>query len=268
MKTTDTALLGHVSRQALSASALSDLWTMCTQVFVTSGNVLGVLVGSAVGAGNPRLAGIYLQVSLVVLGSLSILVFVCWQMTERVWLAFGSDPVISHMAGYYSNVLSWSIPGFVIFGQLSKFLSAQRILYPERNSALLGLALNLILGLIFVLGWPIPNFTGYGFVACPIVTAGVTYLVLLALYWIYIHSQQLHATCWGEGWNWQEITRARIWTYCELYIPGAFASASDYWRVAVIGTVAAELGEAHVAVFNTSYRYVLALLDLSGTLRA
>jgi Na+-driven multidrug efflux pump len=34
MKTTDTALLGHISSDALSAAALSDLWTMCTQMFV------------------------------------------------------------------------------------------------------------------------------------------------------------------------------------------------------------------------------------------
>ena len=33
MKTTDTALLGHVSARALSAAALSDLWTMCTGVY-------------------------------------------------------------------------------------------------------------------------------------------------------------------------------------------------------------------------------------------
>ena len=44
MKTTDTALLGHVSRDALSASALSDLWTMCSQVLL-SGSVLNVFVG-------------------------------------------------------------------------------------------------------------------------------------------------------------------------------------------------------------------------------
>jgi hypothetical protein len=60
MKTTDTALLGHVSREALSASALSDLWTMCSQVLL-NGRILGVLVGGAIGANNPKLAGIYLQ---------------------------------------------------------------------------------------------------------------------------------------------------------------------------------------------------------------
>jgi len=34
----------------------------------------------------------------------------------------------------------------------------------------------------------------------------------------------------------------------------ALGGASDFWRVAVIGTVAAKLGETEVAVFNTSYR--------------
>ena len=48
--------LGHLSKDALAAGALSDLWTMTTQVLL-SGNILGVLVGGAVGAGNPKLAG-------------------------------------------------------------------------------------------------------------------------------------------------------------------------------------------------------------------
>ena len=49
-------LLGHLSREALAAAALSDLWTMTTSVLL-SGRILGVLVGGAVGAGNPKLAG-------------------------------------------------------------------------------------------------------------------------------------------------------------------------------------------------------------------
>ena len=44
MKSTDTALLGHTSGDALSAAALSDLYTMCTAVLI-QGRVLGILVG-------------------------------------------------------------------------------------------------------------------------------------------------------------------------------------------------------------------------------
>ena len=83
MKTTDSALLGHVSAEALAAAALSDLWTMCTVVLINA-RVLGVLCGAAVGAGNPKLAGIYLQVSYYVLAYVVLFVFVCWYFTEQV----------------------------------------------------------------------------------------------------------------------------------------------------------------------------------------
>jgi MATE family multidrug resistance protein len=254
MKTTDSALLGHVSRDALSAAALSDLWTMCTQVLL-SGRILGVLVGGAIGAGNHKLAGIYLQVSLFVLSIMALFVFVCWNLTETVWVSFGSNPEISQMAGYYSSALSLAIPGVLVFGQLSQFFSAQRIMTPEVNSSSIGLVMNLVLGLIFVLGVGIPGFDGFGFVACPIVTSLVTYFQLAAIVGIYVVWKQLHAPGW-PGWNWNEITWARIKTYSELYFPSALASASDFWRVAVIGAVAAKLGEEEVAVFNTSYRCV------------
>ena len=56
MKVTDTALLGHVSTHALSASALSDLWTSATSVFI-QGREPGDLVGNAIGEGPPRIAG-------------------------------------------------------------------------------------------------------------------------------------------------------------------------------------------------------------------
>lgn len=260
MKTTDTALLGHVSADALASAALSDLWTMCSGVLI-QGRVLGILVGGAVGAGNPKLAGIYLQVSYLVLSFLSILVFVAWNFTEQVWVAFGSDPVISANAGYYARILSLSIPGQIVFGQLSQYFSAQRIMHPEVNSSLVALALNLILGLIFVLGIPIPSFDGYGFVACPVVTTIVVYIQICILYAIYIHVQRLHQVCWG-GWSWKVITRERISTFSKLYFPSALGSASDFWRVAVIGVVAAKLGEEEVAVFNTSYRIMWIVLTM------
>lgn len=264
MKTTDTALLGHVSSEALAAAALSDLWTMCTMVLLT-GQVLGVFIGGAVGAGNPKLAGIYLQVSFVVLGSMSLIVFTAWNLTEQVWVAFGSDPEIAAMAGYYARVLSFAIPGILVFGQMSQFFSAQRIMNPEVNSASFGLIMNLVLGLIFVLGWPIDGFGGYGFAACPIVTAAVTYLQLALLMIVYVKIQRLHETCWG-GWDWSEITKVRIVAFSELYVPAALAFASDFWRTGVIGAVAAKLGEQEVAVFNTSYRIMWIALVLVGSL--
>jgi len=264
MKTTDSALLGHVSADALAAAALSDIWTMCTAVFV-QGRILNVLVGAAVGAGNPKLAGIYLQVSYVVLGGIIVFVFGCWHLTEFVWTKWGSDPDIAKMAGYYAKVLAWSLPGQLAFSQLTQFFSAQRIMQPEVTASSVALALNLALGLVFVLGIPVPGWSGYGFEACPIVTAFVVYVQLFTIWFFYMHLGRLHEACW-DGWNFKEITRERIKTFCDLYIPAALGSSSDFWRVAVIGAVAAKLGEAEVAVFNTSYRIMWLVLVLVNAL--
>ncbi len=77
MKTTDTALLGHVSGEALSAAALSDLWTMCTGVLL-QGRILGVLVGQSIGAKNHHIALVYLRISYIILGLLSVCVMISW----------------------------------------------------------------------------------------------------------------------------------------------------------------------------------------------
>ncbi|GKY92659.1 hypothetical protein MPSEU_000235900 [Mayamaea pseudoterrestris] len=230
MKTTDTALLGHVSAEALAAAALSDLWTMCSAVLL-QGRILGLLCGAAIGAGNPKLAGIYLQVSYYVLAHVVIFVFIAWYMTE----------------------------------QLQQFFSSQRIMHPEVNASSIALLLNLVLGLIFVLGIPISGFEGYGFPACPIVTTLVTYVQLFVLYFVYIHFQRLHEACW-DGWKYQEITWQRIRIFMELYVPAALGTASDFWRVGVVGIIAAKLGEDVVAVFNTSYRIMWIVLIMVSAL--
>jgi multidrug resistance protein, MATE family len=253
-----------VSQKALAASALSDLWTMTSQVLL-NGRILGVLVGGAIGAGNKILAGVYLQVSYVVLFAVSIIVIIAWSLTEQVWLWYGSDAEISHMAGYYAIALSTAIPGIVAFQQLAQFFSAQRIMHPEVNTSAFGLLANLVFGLIFVLGWPIPGFQGYGFEACPLVTSTVTYLQLGFILYVYVYKQQLHASCW-PGWKKSEITWPRVKMFCDLYFPSALSSASDFWRVAVIGGVAAKLGEPEVAVFNTAYRIMWIALIFVGAL--
>ena len=67
-------------RATLPCSAVSDLWTQSTGVFI-SGRVLGVFCGQAIGANNKKLAGIWLQVSYVVLAAIALPVFALWALT-------------------------------------------------------------------------------------------------------------------------------------------------------------------------------------------
>lgn len=292
MKTTDTALLGHVSGQALSAAALSDLWTMCTGVLL-QGRVLSILVGQSIGANNHSLALVYLRISCMILALLSVLVMISWDYTEKVWIALGQSTTVAKDAGYYSSVFIFMIPAQVGFDQLTQFFSSQRIMKPEVLTAMSALTFNLALGLVFVLGIPLKNFNGYGFVACPIVTVMVDWFQFIILF-SFFQWFQSHDNVWKNvkvdalkpceiGSNSSPvfrklysvliggITKQRIMTFAHLYFPAALALSSDFWRMGVIGAIAASIGEREVGLFNASYRilwitltFVCALAGASG----
>ena len=52
----------------------------------------------------------------------------------------------------------------------------------------------------------------------------------------------------------------------QVYFPAALALASDFWRVAAIGAVAAVLGPEEIAVFNCSYRVMWICLTFIGSM--
>mmetsp|Transcript_3340 Transcript_3340/g.7099 ORF Transcript_3340/g.7099 Transcript_3340/m.7099 type:complete len:517 (+) Transcript_3340:48-1598(+) len=268
MKTTDTALLGHVSGRSLSAAALSDLWTMCSGVFL-QGGVLGILVGQTVGAKNYDLAVIYLRISYLILGTISVLVMICYLFTEKVWMAMGQAHDIAHDAGYYSMVFVFSLPAQLGWNQLSQFYTAQRIMSPEMVASVIGLVCNLILGLVLVLGIPFKSFDGWGFEACPIVTAVVVWcqFVVLCGYYRRFGKERYGASSSSTQFSiFEGVTRERVRKFTELYFPAAFALASDFWRMGVIGAVAATLGETEVGLFNASYRVLWITLIFVGAL--
>jgi MATE family multidrug resistance protein len=104
---TDTALLGHIDTDSryLLASAMSDMWTQSTGVFM-NGRVLGTFCSQAFGAGNKSLAGVWLQVSLCVVAAIAVPVAVLWASTHWVLHSvLGQPEQISSDAAYYSMVM-------------------------------------------------------------------------------------------------------------------------------------------------------------------
>ncbi|KAK1745189.1 hypothetical protein QTG54_004480 [Skeletonema marinoi] len=146
------------------------------------------------------------------------------------------------------------------------FLSAQRIMRPEVTTSMIALGFNLLLGSIFVLGFPIPGFDGLGFKACPIVTVTVVWIQSIVLWTFFrdiLKKDSSFSISKRDGAVQKHnfissmidgITLDRICTFSALYFPAALSSASDFWRMGLIGTVAATLGEREVGLFNASYR--------------
>ena len=266
MKVTDTAVLGHVGTgtRYLDATALSDLWTSSSGVFIQS-RIVSTFCGQAFGAGNKMLVGIWLQVSYVVLLCVMVPVAVCWVLTGPVLQAVHKTPQEVSDASYYALVLAICLPVRICFSQLNCFFSSQKIMRPAVVCSVSGMLMNLFGNLVLVLGLGIPHWRGFGFRACPWVTTCAEFVQLFILWFVYCYWKQLHKDCW-PGWSKEHITRDRVVQYVKMYLPAALSIGSDFWRVTVIGAIASNLGPDDLAVFNSSYRICWMALTFLGAL--
>lgn len=288
MKTTDTALLGHSGTDFLTASSLSDFWTSISGVFI-SDSVLGSLCGQAYGAKNYDMVGTWLQISWTVFSWAAIPVFGLWCATGPVLQhGLGTDPVIAGYAGYYAIVLALCLPARMISGKLSTFFNAQKITGPSSQTTPIALVLNLVFGLQFVLGIPFSGFA-FGFWACPVVTTLVEWFLVLIYVLVYCGHYRYHEKCWTpkvRPWSYfrdvfvapflassgssrfayyTENIRPKLPEFVKLVVPAVLASASDFWRMSLIGLLAGTLGNKEVAVFNASYRFAWMNLVVIGS---
>ena len=269
MKTTDTALIGHTGTVNLSASAVADLYTQSTGVLI-NGWILSTLVSQAFGSTNKAMGGIWLQVSLVVIGCLAIPVLISWMLCGPMLKLFGVSDELIRPAAYYALVLMAAIPARIGVGQLSQYLMAQGIANPLVKTGLFSMTVNLVLGIVLVLGIGIPNWEGFGFWVAPIVTVVVEWITLFIYVLWFCMKKKLHEAhgCWPEGgFQWSYITSSRVKEYINLYYPAALAAASDWWRVSAIGVVAVTFHDhASLAVFNSSYRIAWMSLIVIGSI--
>ena len=192
---------------------------------------------------------------------LAIPVAISWAFTENIWIWMGQSEDIAGMAGYYSWVFIFAIPAQMVYSQVSQYLTAQRVMRPEVVASATGLAANLVLGLVLVLGWPIPGFVGFGFTACPNVTVVVVYIQLIMLGYYFVKTEHAKPPIeetlasvntsfqWTSGFTWK-----RVHTFSRLYFPAALSLSSDFWRMGLVGAIAAKIGEREVGLFNASYR--------------
>ncbi|EGD80569.1 hypothetical protein PTSG_01161 [Salpingoeca rosetta] len=254
MKVTDTAVLGHVGTDYLSAASLSDIYTTAT-AFLIGGRVLSTFCGQAWGAKNYRLVGIWLNVSLVIVGLFAIPVIISWNLTTYVLEAFHKTGPINRNASLYSGILSASIPAQVTFTQVSSYFQAQQIVRPGVVVAVISFAYNLLMNIFLVLGVGIKGFSGVGFIGCPLVTASAQWLQAFLLIGIYILWKKLHRPTWF-GFHWHEVTWKRCKRYLALYLPAILMYGSEFWRMDLIGVLAASLGDTDVAAFNASYKII------------
>ena len=285
-KTIDSALLGHVGTEYLSASSLADLWMMVSGVFLQD-KTLRVFLSQAKGARQYSMMVGWWIIAMCVGMAVAVPVALCWLMTEHAFAFAGMVGTMPHNAGTYASLLVLAIPGRVFYNQLNQFLQVQTVLKPAVHASALSVFVNAIGGVLFVLG--VGGF-GYGFVACPLVTTVAEYALCLGVIFLtyrkmrrvergeeestHVKALQVVMRHVGYGAGDEEsgsegvmrfVTKERIWEYLGQFLPLSLQFGSDFWRMAVVGYIAALVSSVDVAAFNTSYKVLYIALSVVGS---
>lgn len=170
--TVDTVMLGRLSKEALAAAILGNVWIGLTQL-AAMGVVMGMdpLVSQAHGAGDTRRLGLTLQRGLVLGLALAVPLWWSRYVTADVLDAFralaerlggpdaaaGFDPAVAREAERYAVSQAFAEPFFLAYVALKQYLQGRGILRPALVVTGLAIALNAALNqvLIFELGYGI-----------------------------------------------------------------------------------------------------------------
>jgi len=210
MASVDSAFVGHITQGGhspgtyLAAAGLSDMVVNILVIPPLAFNQsLNALVSQAIGSGNKKMAGTWLQLSLFWLTITYIPCLISFFYVGEIlgWLGFSSE--ICALSGAYAKFNAfWPIPNG--WYQCMRFyFQAQGNTRPAMYNNMLFLGVNIFLNWIFVFGGPFRSlcgWEGFGFVGAAISLSCSRSLQPLA-YWLYMFVwKRAHAETW-PGWS-------------------------------------------------------------------
>jgi hypothetical protein len=171
---------------------------------------LNALVSQAMGSENFKMAGTWLQLSLIWLTVSHVPVLIAFFFVSPILGLLGFPEDICYLAGTYAKFNAfWPIPNG--WYQCMRFyFQAQGITRPAMYNNIIFLAVNALLNWVFVFGGPFRSlgWNGFGFIGAAISLSCSRSLQPL-FYWLYMFVwRRAHVDTW-PGWSWEFLGRER-----------------------------------------------------------
>ena len=288
MASTDTAFVGHLTNsttgfgldkprsaeQYLAASALGDVFlTLLIAPPLAFNQVLNALVGQAIGSGNPKMAGTWLQLSVLFLSAAYVPFLVAQYFAVAPLLRMlGFDDDLCHLAGVYARwQIFWPIPNG-IYQCMRFYFQAQGLPRPAMYNNFVWLLLNGLLNWVYVFGGPFAyvsassrfHFGGFGYLGAAM-SLSTSRCLQPVTYWLYMFVwRKAHRATWpGLNLDFLRYDRVKRFLFQALPLIGTtiFQVASSKVQTLLI----AQLG---TLVIGTSSAVVAATQPASDTMAA
>ena len=266
----DSALLGHVSANALAASSLATQWSwVCLGLGL--GVVLGIdpLIAQAHGAGDRTGTALALQRGLVMAVIVGLPVAALHLVTEQGLLLLGQPPEIAADAQRYNEIRAASIPFFYVFVALRSWLAGRTLVAPALWVVLVANVINALAGYALVFGHF--GFARLELTGAALVAAGVGILQPFLLWgWVRLRALDEGVRLWPQR---AAFAPRGLGQVVRLGLPVGFQLALEAWgwsfSAFMAGWGGASVVAAHAILINLiSLVYQLGLgLALAATVR-
>jgi len=208
----------------MSAASLSD---MCTTVLfvpmMAFGVALNPLVGQAMGSGNKKMAGVWLQLSLLFMVGIFSLTMVLWMFIEQFLVLVGFPRDVSRLAGLFARISAiWPIPNGV-FLCLRCYFQAMGNSRPAMWAGVIFVGINALLNWTFVYGGPFKYWASIGWGGIGFIGAAVSMDVSRTMqpfcYWVYMFVwKKAHVDAW-PGFTKQCLQRQNVRAFAAQACP-------------------------------------------------
>jgi MATE family multidrug resistance protein len=241
MGVVDVFMVGHLGEDPLGAVALGNLWSFASLVFligVMSG--LDPLLSHPFGAEDPKGAGRALVRGAVVTAALAIPVALVHVLAgPGLWL-LGQPTVLIPDASAYAMVIALSIPAFVAFGLLRRFLQAQGRMLAPAIAIGVGTVVNVPADYALIHGvWGMPELGVVGVAWATVLVRYAIVAVIALIAW-----SSLRETWPGLSGtlSWPALRRVAA-----ISVPVGLQTASESWSFGVALLMMGWLGKTAVA---------------------
>mmetsp|Transcript_7538 Transcript_7538/g.22093 ORF Transcript_7538/g.22093 Transcript_7538/m.22093 type:complete len:583 (-) Transcript_7538:157-1905(-) len=270
MASTDSAFVGHIddgkytAETYLAAAVLSD---MCVNILMVPplafNQVVNALVGQAVGSGNPKMAGVWLQQSMFWLTAAMLPSLVGCFYVEPMLKLLDFPEDVSAVAGTYAKFnVFWPIPNG-LYQCMRFYFQAQGLPRPAMYNNIVFLFINAALNYIFVFGGPF-RWKGLGFIGAA-VSLSISRTMQSFVYFVYMFLYKRHHANTWPGLSFKHHTRARTVEFLYQTVPNMGTLLFQQCTSQATTVLMGRLGERAIAA---SSALSTVTIPWSGTLSA
>jgi len=255
----------YCDRNALDGAALATMYFNVAALSIGVGltTALDTLAPQAVGAGEDKLLGVYVQRGGAILAVVLVPIVLVACFSDSVLKGLGQPDPIATRAGAYVRWMLPSLPSYWAFELLRKVFHAYGVVEPLVAIGAVATAIHCVLAYCFVRGiWKLPwvpaEFDGSGFVGAALARSisGAAALMCLGLYskW-----SGLSSRFWG-GWapvRSVVLAKTEVATFLKLGGAGCAAICFEWWAFELLALLAGLLPRrsdvfigAHAVLFN------------------